>query len=315
MRSMWTALFSVMFALGTQAQEKKAVETFTDAEKAGPDFQVQGEYEGAKLGAHAIAEGDGKFTVVFYLGGLPGAGWDEHTKSKAKGSSESSKTVVTGEKYSGEIAEGKLTGKGPDGEFSLKHVVRHSSTEGASAPAGAIVLFDGTSAGEWNGGKLVETNLLNNGIKSKKAFRDHKVHVEFRLPFMPRARGQGRANSGVYLQDRYECQVLDSFGLEGLNNECGGFYTLVAPKPNMCYPPLSWQTYDIEFHAAKYEDGKKTANARATVLHNGVEIHHDVEIKNSTGGGQKEEDTPGPIQLQNHGNPVVFRNIWVVELK
>jgi hypothetical protein len=315
MRTIWTLLLLAAFVPGTQAQEKKAVETFTDPEKAGPDFLVQGEYEGPGLGAHAIAEGDGKFGLVFYAGGLPGAGWDEKTKSKAKGQTEGARTSITGDKYSGEIADGKLTGKGPDGDFVLKHVVRHSSTEGAKAPAGALVLFDGTSADEWNGGKLVEGSLLNNGIKSKKAFRDHKLHVEFRLPFMPRARGQGRANSGVYLQDRYECQVLDSFGLEGLNNECAGYYTLVAPKPNMCYPPLSWQTYDIEFHPAKYQDGKKIANARSTVLHNGVEVHHDVELKNSTGGGQKEEDTPGPIQLQNHGNPVYFRNIWVVELK
>lgn len=314
-----TALLFVALPVGGIAQdkkpEKKPVETFIDAEKAGPDFALQGEYQGEHLGAHVIAEGDGKFALVFYAGGLPGAGWDEKTKSKAKGETQDGKTTFSGEKYSGTLAEGALTGKGPDGEVSLKHVVRHSSTEGAKPPEGAIVLFDGSSADQWNGGKLIEGNLLNNGIKSKKAFKDHKLHVEFRLPFMPRARGQGRANSGVYLQDRYECQVLDSFGLEGLNNECGGFYTLVAPKPNMCFPPLSWQTYDIEFHAAKYEDGKKTASAHATVLHNGVEIHHDVEVKHSTGGGQKEEDTPGPIQLQNHGNPVYFRNIWVVELK
>jgi hypothetical protein len=315
MRTLGTALLLGMAALGLQAQDKKPVETFTDAEKAGPDFQVQGEYEGPKLGAQAIADGDGKFTLVFYPGGLPGAGWDEKSKSKSKGQSDGARTIVTGDTYSGEIADGKLAGKGPDGEFTLKHVVRHSATEGAKAPDGAVVLFDGGSADEWKGGKLVEGNLLNNGVKSKKAFKDFKLHVEFRLPFMPRARGQGRGNSGVYLQDRYECQVLDSFGLEGKNNECAGFYTLVAPKPNLCYPPLSWQTYDIEFHAAKYEDGKKVAAARASVLHNGVEVHHDVELKNSTGGGQKEEDTPGPIQLQNHGNPVVYRNIWVVELK
>jgi len=315
MRQRWTALMLGLFALGLQAQDKKPVETFTDAEKAGADFLVQGEYEGPKLGAHAIADGDGKFTLVFYAGGLPGAGWDEKTKSKSKGQTEGAKTVVTGEPYSGAIADGTLTGKGPEGEFTLKHVVRHSGTEGAKPPDGSVVLFDGSGADEWKGGKLVEGNLLNNGVKSKKAFKDFKLHIEFRLPFMPRARGQGRGNSGVYLQDRYECQVLDSFGLEGKNNECAGFYTLVAPKPNLCYPPLSWQTYDIEFHAAKYEDGKKVVAARATVRHNGVEVHHDVELKNSTGGGQKEEDAPGPLQLQNHGNPVVYRNIWVVEQK
>jgi hypothetical protein len=301
---------AALFAL----QDKKPVESFTDEEKAGPDFAVQGEYAGEKLGAQVIADGDGAFTAVFYPGGLPGAGWDEKTKARATCKTEDGK-VHFGGAWAGEIASGVFKGKGPDGEFTMKRLVRKSSTDGAKPPEGAVVLFDGTKADEWNGGKLVEGNLLNNGIKSKKAFKDFKLHVEFRLPFMPRARGQGRANSGVYLQDRYECQVLDSFGLKGENNECGGIYTLVAPRVNMCFPPLSWQTYDIEFHAARYADGKKSANARATVLHNGVEIMHDVEIKNSTGGGQKEEDTPGPIQLQNHGNPVYFRNIWVVELK
>jgi hypothetical protein len=178
--------------------------------------------------------------------------------------------------------------------------VRQSRTSGAKPPAGAIVLFDGSSADEWAGGKLVEEKLLFCGTTSKKKLGAGTLHIEFRTPFQPKARGQGRGNSGVYVQG-HEVQVLDSFGLEGKKDECGAFYGMAAPAVNMCYPPLSWQTYDIEIK----EDKGSTV---ATVYHNGVKVHDNFVLR-------KAPPRPTTIHLQNHGNPVVYRNIWVVESK
>jgi pectin methylesterase-like acyl-CoA thioesterase len=119
----------------------------------------------------------------------------------------------------------------------------------------------------------------------------------------------------MYLLDQYECQVLDSFGLAGLDNECGGIYKVARPNVNMCLPPLSWQTYDVDFTAAKFDKtGKKVSPAVTTIRHNGVVIHEKLTLKVTAGGGQNDEK-PGALYLQNHGDPVRFRNIWIVEIK
>ena len=140
-----------------------------------------------------------------------------------------------------------------------------------------------------------------------------RIHVAYR----PTAREQGRGNSGFYQVLLYEVQILDSFGLDGVNNECGGIYTKAAPKVNMCYPPLTWQTYDVDFTNGVREGDKLVKNPRITVRHNGVVIHDDFEIKGPTGGGRQGDKnapgTPGPLQLQGHGNPTQFKNVWVVE--
>lgn len=199
-------------------------------------------------------------------------------------------------------------------------------------PEGATILFDGKSLDNWVKGrakepekaawKLVDGGIMEvNGsgdVKTKQTFGGHfKLHVEFRVPYMPKAKGQGRGNSGVYVQGRYEVQVLDSYGLESKNNDCGAIYEVAAPSVNACKAPTVWQTYDIEFWAPKCESGKKTEPARMTVLHNGVKIHDNVKIPvdNTRAGLGGNVCEPGPIMLQDHGNPVQYRNVWLVQAK
>jgi hypothetical protein len=179
------------------------------------------------------------------------------------------------------------------------------------------VLFDGSSAEAWENGKAENGHLLATGCTSKKRFADYALHLEFRTPYMPTARGQQRGNSGVYHSGRWETQILDSFGLDGKDNECGGIYSISKPRLNMCLPPLAWQTYDVEFTAAKFDAaGKRVAWPRITVRLNGVRVHEKLELsKDFTTAAPitKPLDGPeGPVFLQDHGNPVVFRNIWIV---
>ncbi len=334
------------------AKKNTPVWTSLDAKDIPASVHVQGEYlgeiqGGAKLGAQVIALGEGKYHAVLLPGGLPGAGWDGKNKilldgatngdgillhptdGKGKGYlqdapakfSATRKNPPEGNKpYSGVIADnGALQGKTDTGKsFQLRRLVRKSPTLGAKPPKGAKVLFDGTSKDAFHGGRLDQsTKFLNTDgrdIRTADKFSNYQMHVEFMLPYRPHARGQGRGNSGFYQVDQYEVQILDSFGLEGLDNECGGVYKKANSLVNMCLPPLQWQTFDVDFtNAVADASGKKTQNARMTLRHNGVLIHDDLEINGKTGGARRDpEGTPGQIKFQGHGNPVQFRNIWVV---
>lgn len=163
----------------------------------------------------------------------------------------------------------------------------------------------------WEPG-AVEVAPGTGDLVSRAAFSDALVHVEFRIPSMPEAAGQARGNSGIYLHGRYEIQVLDSHGLPELGpGDCGAIYGKRVPDVNACRPPLAWQSYDVEFRAPRFDAaGVKTANARVRVWLNGRSLHDDVEIDGPTTGGEGAEAPSGPLVLQDHGDPVRYRNVW-----
>jgi hypothetical protein len=199
----------------------------------------------------------------------------------------------------------------------------NDATMGAKPPEGAIVLFDGKTLNGWvqRDGKSpadwpVADGIVTVGhgdIQTAKRFGDFKLHLEFNVPYMPKARGQARGNSGVYLDGTYELQVLDSYGLKLKNNDCGAIYTQIVPRVNACKPPLQWQTYDVTFHKAVVDAaGKVVKKARVTVIHNGIKTIDDAETGPTPGGAGTHPGEDGPILLQDHGNAVQYRNIWIV---
>lgn len=261
-------------------------------------IKVQGEYTKSGRGIQVAALAGDKFRVTTYQGGLPGEGWDRGPVQVLELDDDELEDLLEG----------------------AAAVERTSPTLGAKAPSSAVVLFDGTQASidsHWaNGAKLVEGNLLLAGCTTKNTFRDYRLHLEFRTPFVPQAMGQGRGNSGVYHQGRYETQVLDSFGFENEGNTCGAIYSVKAADFNACLPPMRWQTYDVEFTAARWDQqGKKLSDAKLSVWLNGYLVHRDQNVPGSTTAAPVgESPSDGPLYLQDHGNPVTYRNIWLVPL-
>lgn len=320
------------------AAKKSELKVYTDPSQVDADFAFQGEYAGtvaaasgtAKLGAQVRALGNGLFRTMFYAGGLPGDGWDGKTiiqkepstdnKTPGDAKLEGGKVVID-QVYRATCDGQTLSGRTDAGAaFELKRVERKSPTLGAPAPAGAVVLFDGSGLDEWQkGARMTPQKWITSagGATTVRKFQDFTLHLEFMISYMPETQTiYQRPNSGVYLQQRYEIQVLDSFGIVMRTHDCGVLYAQVTPDVNMCFPPLTWQTYDIDFTAARFDaEGKRIKPARCTVRLNGVTTIDDVEIKGPTPGGAAETPAPGSLYLQAHGHPSFYRNIWIVERK
>lgn len=288
------------------------------------DFAFQGEFWGqmtlpgyprALVGLQVIAKGNGEFVGRALHGGLPGAGWTGDEAVDLKGARQGTFVSLYGVTLRFEVAPNSATATDSKGNDlgRLDRVRRTSPTMGLPAPAYASVLFGGGEASGLENAEIDEEGLLKIGAITKDRFDSFRLHVEFRTPYQPANSGQGRGNSGCYLLQSYEVQILDSFGLPGEFNECGSLYRTVSPLVNMCLPPLTWQTYDIFFQAPKWDDaGKKVENAKLTVFQNGQLVQDHLDVPNKTGAGKPESADLRPILFQNHKDPVAFRNLWIV---
>jgi hypothetical protein len=308
-------------AMTAVAQDNKNP-AITDPAKADADFAIMGEYVGElkgdngkaeKYGVQIVALGAGKFRAAGFRGGLPGDGWDKSKKTEGNGQVKDGAVELAKFLGTSTIKNGTLTVTIDNGtkRGELKRVVRQSSTLGAKPPEGALVLFDGSSVDKFSNGKLTDDKLLMAGARTKHSFKDFSVHLEFRIPYQCKLNG----NSGVYLQNIYEIQIIDWFGKDPAKGGNGAIYGIRSPDVNVSYPPLSWQTFDVQFTAAKFDtDGAVTKNPVVTVRHNGVIIHENAELPAKGTDGGKLSPQGGPLYLQYYGgSPVHFRNVWVVE--
>lgn len=322
--SLWEIGLAFSLLLGGADPEslKRGV---TNPEEADADFLIQGEYAGSmcwrgriqNLGLQVVANGDGRFEGLLYPGGLPGNGYFSGPKTKVTGERDGQLVRLFGDGVQFAMQEGlAATASDVNGRCLgyLQPMRRYSLRAGALPPAGAVVLFNGHDTSKLKNAKVSTAGLLQIGAETVDSYRDFYLHAEFKTPYMPYAKGQARGNSGFYLQKRYEVQVLDSFGLEPQNNDAASLYKFKGPDLNMSFPPLSWQTYDIDFTAPRFDSsGKRVVKGRITVWHNGVVVQNNLELENKTGGGSQEGPHPLPILFQNHSNPVEFRNIWLMD--
>lgn len=317
--------FVILVSLGSAAMADPMDEFFP----AEPDPFV-GDYSGRWIGkvevdpelhAQVIALGNDNYRIRF----VPKLFMRTPIVDEIEVKTENGRLAFAGSNVRGEIADGRIKGERTRGSdtFGLKKAVHTSPTMDREAPARAKVLGQDAwqAAVGWEFGEdgVITVTPKGGYLTSKETFKDLEMHIEFRNSFMPRARGQQRSNSGVFVQDVYEVQVLDSYGLDGVYDECGALYKVMAPKVNACAPPVEWQTYDIVYRAPRYAGGKLVEDPRITVRHNGVLIHHEQVMPWITAWTEEERHAPPPrdpghIKLQGHNNYVQFRNIWVQPL-
>lgn len=196
--------------------------------------------------------------------------------------------------------------------------------EAGSPPSDAVVLFDGSDLSQWTGGEWTlrdgYVEVAGGGsLVSRREFGSIQLHIEFQTPAVVQGASQGRGNSGVFLMGRYEIQVLDSFENRTYpDGQCAALYGQYPPDVNSSRPPGHWQSYDVVFRAPRFDGEEMVEPARATVFHNGVLVHANREFLGATTHRNVARYSPhppaGPISLQDHGNPVRYRNVWVREL-
>ena len=291
----------------------------TDLAQVDAQYAYVGEYTadtpsgpvGVRISTQA---GDQPMFAKIYKGGLPGLGWKTDKPELATGALDSQGLTLRGTEGSARQVRSSsdriVLVEANGQEIALKKISRHGVTLGKPAPAGAKVLFNGSDTSAWKNAKVTDDGLLRMGCETVDPLVGGHLHVEFRTPYMPTSVGQKRGNSGIYLQKRYEVQVLESFALEGIENECGAIYRQRRPDLNMALPPLVWQSYDIFLTPAVFKDGQKVKGTELTVIHNGVPVHYRTLVVAKTGAGSAEGPDPLPLLLQDHGDPVVYRNIW-----
>ncbi len=293
-RLLLAALFGLLTA---HAQVQAGDPAITDISQVDAQYAYIGEYTaqtasgpvGVRISTQA---GNQPLYAKIYKDGLPGLGWKTDKPELCTGTLDSQGITLRGTNGSGRqvrssgdrIVLVETSGQ----EIELKKIARHGVTLGKAAPAGAKVLFNGSDTSAWKNAKVTDDGLLRMGCETVDPLVGGHLHVEFRTPYMPTSEGQKRGNSGIYLQKRYEVQVLESFALEGIENECGAIYRQRRPDLNMALPPLVWQSYDIYLTPAVFEDGKKVKSTEITVVHNGVPVHYKTLVTAKTGAGSAE---------------------------